>query len=129
MYTEKLLEHFKHPHNQGVLENADAVGQEGNKFCGDIMKMYIKVGAREIAGQTEEYLEDVKFETLGCAAAIGVSSALTDLAKGKSLTEAMQLTRDDVISDLGGLPAPKVHCSMLGIEALQTAIKNYQNKK
>ncbi|MFH0840715.1 MAG: iron-sulfur cluster assembly scaffold protein [bacterium] len=129
MYTDKVLQHFKNPSNQGVLENPDAVGQKGSPVCGDIMKIYIKVGQRDNHGQTEDYLEDIKFETLGCAAAIAVSSALTDLVKGKSLEEAMQINREHVINDLGGLPTPKIHCSMLGVEALHEAIKNYKENK
>jgi nitrogen fixation NifU-like protein len=129
MYTEKVLEHFKNPRNQGVLDDPSSVGQEGNPNCGDIMKMYIKVGQRQQNGQQEEYLEDIRFETLGCAAAIAVSSALTELAKDKSLVAVMELTRQDVIDELGGLPAPKIHCSMLGVDALHTAVNNYKQKQ
>ena len=120
MYSEKLIEHFRHPHNQGVIEDADAIGQEGNPVCGDIMKMYLKIN--------DDHITDIKFETLGCAAAIAVSSSLTDLAMGKSLDEAMAISKDSIVEDLGGLPAPKVHCSMLGVEALQQAINNYRAK-
>jgi len=129
MYTDKVLAHFKNPSNQGVLDNPSAVGEKGNPVCGDIMKMYIKVGSREKDGQKEEYLEEISFETLGCAAAIAVSSALTDLAKNKSLQEVLALTRQDVIDDLGGLPAPKIHCSMLGIDALHEAVNDYLKKE
>jgi len=118
MYTQKVLEHFKNPHNQGVIQDADAIGQEGNPTCGDIMKIYLKIN--------NNIIQDVKFETLGCAAAIAVSSALTDLAKGKSLDEALNITKDTVVNDLGGLPDVKVHCSMLGVDALHQAIKKYQ---
>lgn len=121
MYSEKVLDHFKNPRNQGILEDADAVGQEGNPVCGDIMKIYLKV--------ENNIIKDIKFETLGCAAAIAVSSDLTELVKGKTLEEALALTKDDIVKDLGGLPAVKVHCSMLGVDALRTAIKNYQEKK
>lgn len=120
MYTEKVLDHFKNPRNQGSMADADAIGQEGNAVCGDIMKIYLKVEDNKI--------KDIKFETLGCAAAIAVSSALTEMAKGKTLDEALALTKEAVVEDLGGLPEVKVHCSMLGVDALHTAIKNYQDK-
>lgn len=120
-YSEKVMEHFKDPHNQGVIEDADAVGQDGNPVCGDVMKIYLKV--------EDDVIVDAKFETLGCAAAIAVSSALTDLAIGKTLDEAMEITKDGVVEDLGGLPEQKVHCSMLGVDALKKAIESYQKKK
>lgn len=120
MYTEKVLDHFQHPRNQGVIDQPDAVGLEGNPVCGDIMKIYLKV--------VNNRIEDIKFETLGCAAAIAVSSALTELAKGKTLEEALELTKDKVVDDLGGLPAPKIHCSMLGVDALHQAILQYQRE-
>jgi len=125
MYSQKVIDHFKNPHNQGEIENADAVGQEGNPVCGDVMKIYLKVGQRDGI----DFIEDIKFETLGCAAAIAVSSALTDMAKGLTLDEAMNLTKDSIVEDLGGLPAPKVHCSMLGVDALKRAIENYRSKQ
>ncbi len=121
MYSEKVLDHFKNPRNQGVIDNADAVGQEGNPVCGDIMKIYLKI--------KDDKIDDIKFETLGCAAAISVSSALTEMAKGKTLAEAMAMTKDEVVEYLGGLPAVKVHCSMLGVDALHSAIKSYQENK
>ena len=124
-YSQKVLDHFKNPRNQGSMKNPDAVAKEGNPVCGDVMKMYLKIG-REKSG--EEFIEDIKFETLGCAAAIAVSSALTEIAKGKTLSEALKLTKDDIVEGLGGLPAPKIHCSMLGVDALRKAIKNYQLK-
>jgi nitrogen fixation NifU-like protein len=120
MYSEKVLDHFKNPRNQGVIEDADAIGQEGNPVCGDIMKIYLKI--------KDNVIDNIKFETLGCAAAIAVSSALTEIVKGKTLDEALQLTKDDVVADLGGLPAVKVHCSMLGVDALHAAINNYKQK-
>lgn len=119
MYTKKVIEHFKNPHNQGEIKSADAVGQAGNPSCGDIMKIYLKI--------KNNIIEDIKFETLGCAAAIAVSSALTDIVKGRSLDEAMEITKDDIVKDLGGLPPLKIHCSMLGLEALHKAIKKYKN--
>jgi len=117
-YSKKVMEHFKNPHNQGVIKDADAVGKAGNPICGDVMKIYLKV--------KNFIIEDVKFETLGCAAAIAVSSALTDMIKGKSLDQALDITKDMIVKDLGGLPAPKVHCSMLGMEALHKAIEDYK---
>jgi NifU homolog involved in Fe-S cluster formation len=120
MYTQKVLDHFKNPHNQGKMKDCDAVGQEGNPVCGDVMKIYLKI--------KNNIIEDVKFETLGCAAAIAVSSDLTDMVKGKTLDEALKISKDDVVKDLGGLPPVKLHCSMLGVDALRKAIKNYQEK-
>jgi nitrogen fixation NifU-like protein len=132
MYTDKVLAHFKNPHNQGAIPDADAVGQEGNPTCGDVMKIYLKIGQREgLRGDErgrEGVIDDIKFETLGCAAAISVSSMLTDIAKGKTLDEALNITKDDVVAELGGLPAQKMHCSMLGVDALHQAINNYLNK-
>ena len=119
-YSKKVIEHFKNPHNQGRIKNADAVGQVGNPTCGDVMKIYLKI--------KNNIIEDIKFETLGCAAAISVSSALTDRAKGMTLAEALKINKDDIVKDLGGLPPIKVHCSMLGVEALHQAIKKYNQK-
>jgi nitrogen fixation NifU-like protein len=120
MYTTKVIKHFKNPHNQGVIKNADAVGEAGNPTCGDVMKIYLKVKNNKI--------QEVKFETLGCAAAIAVSSALTDIVKGKTLEQALKITKDQIVKDLGGVPAPKIHCSMLGVEALHKAINEYIEK-
>ena len=120
IYTQKVIDHFKNPHNQGTIPDADAVGQEGNPVCGDVMKIYLKI--------EKDVIGDIKFETLGCAAAIAVSSALTDMAKGKTIDEALAITKDTIVEDLGGLPAQKVHCSMLGVEALHKAIENYRVK-
>ncbi len=116
-YTKKVIEHFRKPHNQGTIKNADAVGEAGNAACGDVMKIYLNIEKNKI--------KDIKFETLGCAAAIAVSSSLTDIAKGKTLEKALKLEKDDIVKALGGLPAPKIHCSMLGIDALKKAIKKY----
>ncbi|MFA5087302.1 MAG: iron-sulfur cluster assembly scaffold protein [Candidatus Paceibacterota bacterium] len=121
MYSDKVLEHFKHPHNQGVISDANAIGEVGNPVCGDVMKIYLKV--------EDNIIKDIKFETLGCAAAIAVSSALTDMVKGKTIEEALKITKDKIVEDLGGLPVQKVHCSMLGVEALHEAIKNYNKEK
>ncbi|MFA5129283.1 MAG: iron-sulfur cluster assembly scaffold protein [Patescibacteria group bacterium] len=123
IYSKKVLNHFKNPHNQGVIKNADAVGKVGNPGCGDVMKIYLKIKNNKI--------EDIKFETLGCAAAIAVSSALTDMVKGKTIEQSLKVTKDKIVKDLGGLPPVKIHCSMLGVEALHEAIKSYElkNKK
>ena len=117
-YSEKVLDHFKHPRNQGSMADADAVGEVGNPVCGDVMKIYLKIRDRRI--------KDIKFETLGCAAAIAVSSALTEIAKGKSLDQALKIEKDDIVRELGGLPDLKIHCSMLGVEAMRAAIAKYQ---
>jgi nitrogen fixation NifU-like protein len=118
MYTNKVINHFKNPHNQGVIKDADAVGEAGNPVCGDVMKIYLKI--------KDDKIKDIKFETLGCAAAIAVSSSLTDIAKGKKLDEALKIKKDDIVKDLGGLPDLKVHCSMLGVEALHQAINKFK---
>jgi len=133
-YSKKVIKHFQNPHNQGTIKNADAVGKVGNPVCGDILKIYIKIGRKraEKGGKGREgkdFIKDIKFETLGCAAAIAVSSALTDIVKGKTLDEALKITKDKIVKDLGGLPAPKVHCSMLGVEALHKAINEFRSKK
>ncbi len=115
------MQHFQDPHNQGKLADPDAVGQVGNPACGDVMKIYLKIKKDRITA--------IKFETLGCAAAIAVSSSLTDIVKGKTLEEALKITKDKIVKDLGGLPPVKIHCSMLGIEALHQAINKYLQKK
>jgi len=117
-YSLKLIEHFKNPHNQGLIENPDAVGTEGNPVCGDVMKIYLKI--------EDNIIKDIKFETLGCAAAIAVSSVLTDLIKNKTIEQALKVNKDEIIKELGGLPAPKIHCSMLAIKAFEKAIINYK---
>ena len=124
-YTKKVLEHFKNPHNFGRMKKPDGVGKVGNILCGDIMHIYIKVGKGK---KGRGIIKDIKFETLGCAAAIAVSSSLTEMVKGKTLDQAMKITKNDVVKDLGGLPSVKVHCSMLGVEALHEAIENYELK-
>ncbi len=123
-YSKKVIEHFSKPHNQGVIKYADGVGTVGNPTCGDIMKLYIKVSKNK----KEEIIEDVKFETLGCGAAIATSSMITDLAKGKTLKEAEKITRQNVADELEGLPPVKMHCSNLAADALQKAIENYKSK-
>lgn len=121
IYTDKVLEHFRKPHNQGSMKDPDAVGQDGNPVCGDVMKVYLKI--------KNDVITDIKFETLGCAAAIAVSSAMTDMAKGKTLDEVLAMKKDDIVEDLGGLPEPKIHCSMLGIDALHKAVIEYKSKR
>lgn len=128
-YSKKVIDHFTKPHNQGVIKNADGIGTVGNPKCGDVMRMYIKVSKNK-AG--EESIKDIRFETLGCGAAISTSSMATDLVKGKTLDEAMHLTNNQVAKELGGLPNSKMHCSNLAADAIHKAIKNYQqnsNKK
>ena len=120
MYTEKVLDHFRNPRNMGKMKNPDGVGTVGNPNCGDVMSVYIKV--------KDEKIEDIKFQTYGCAAAIASSSIATELVKGKTLDEAMKLSRDDVANELGGLPAVKMHCSNLASDALKEAIKDYKEK-
>ncbi|MFX1571486.1 MAG: Fe-S cluster assembly scaffold protein NifU [Promethearchaeota archaeon] len=124
MYSEKVIEHFKNPRNMGEMEDADAIGQVGNPVCGDLMFIYIKV--KNEYGR--EIIDDISFQTFGCAAAIATSSMITELAKGKTLNEAMKITRQDVADSLDGLPPIKMHCSNLAAEGLHEAIRNYQSK-
>ncbi|MFA4995975.1 MAG: iron-sulfur cluster assembly scaffold protein [Patescibacteria group bacterium] len=124
-YTEKVMDHFANPRNVGEIKDADGVGEVGNLKCGDVMKIYIKVESR--AG--EEYIEDIKFKTLGCAAAIASSSMTTELARGKKLDEALKISKDDINEALGKLPAPKYHCSILAAEGIKKAIEDYKSKK
>jgi nitrogen fixation NifU-like protein len=121
MYSEKVMELFRKPHNLGRMKNPDGVGKVGNPICGDVMYLYIKVKDNKI--------KDVKFETFGCAAAIATSSMITDLAKGKTLEEAEKITRENVAKEVGGLPPIKMHCSNLAADALHEAIKNYKKRK
>lgn len=126
MYSEKVMEHFKNPHNLGEIKDADGIGRIGNPTCGDVMWIYIKVGKNE---KGEEILTDVKVKTFGCVAAISTSSMTTDLAIGKTLEEAKKITRDDIKDALDGLPPIKVHCSNLAADGLHKAIEDYENKK
>ena len=121
MYSDKVLDHFKNPRNVGKMENADAEGTVGNPVCGDMMTMYIKVNGDKI--------EDVKFKTFGCGAAIATSSMTTELAKGKTLDEALEISREDVAEALDGLPPVKMHCSNLAADALHEAIKHYKEEQ
>lgn len=120
MYSEVVMEHFSNPRNVGEIPDADGIGEVGNATCGDIMRIYIKV--------KDDLIEDVKFKTFGCGAAIASSSMATELVKGKTLEEAMSLTNKAVAEALGGLPAVKLHCSNLAADALHKAIEDYRAK-
>ncbi len=120
VYNEQVMDHFMNPRNVGEIPDADGIGEVGNPVCGDMMTFYIKV--------KDDKLEDVKFKTFGCGAAIAVSSKVSELAKGMTLDEAMKLTPAYVAEKLGGLPSQKMHCSNLGAQALQKAIDNYKGK-
>lgn len=126
-YNKKVMKHFLKPKNVGEIKNPDGVGKVGNMTCGDIMYVFIKV--KEIKG--EEIISEIKFKTLGCAAAIATSDVVIDLAKGKSIPDALKITNKDVVEELGGLPPVKIHCSLLAEEALGEAIYDYlqKNKK
>ena len=119
-YSAKVLEHFANPHNVGKIDDADGIGEVGNAKCGDIMKMYIKV--------KDDVITDVKFNTYGCASAIATSSIATDMIKGKPISEALKLTNKAVVEALDGLPAVKIHCSLLAEEAIKAAVKDYYDK-
>ena len=120
LYTETVMDHFMHPRNVGEIENPDGVGQVGNAKCGDIMKMYLKI--------QNNIIEDVKFETLGCGSAIASSSMATELIRGKTIEDALAVTNKQVVDALGGLPAHKLHCSVLAEEAIKAAVKDYYDK-
>ncbi len=125
MYSDKVLDHFKNPRNMGEMKDADACGEYGNPICGDLMFIYIKVDRRN----GKDIINDISFQTFGCAAAIATSSMITELAKGKTLEEAKTITRDDIANSLGGLPPQKLHCSNLAADALHDAIEKYYSKK
>jgi nitrogen fixation NifU-like protein len=120
MYSKTVLDHFRNPRNVGVIADADGVGEVGNPLCGDIMTIYLKV--------KNEHIEDIKFQTFGCGAAIAVSSMLTEIAKGKSIEDAKKLTNKNIAEALEGLPKQKLHCSNLGADALHLAIKAYEKR-
>jgi nitrogen fixation NifU-like protein len=120
-YSEKVMDHFMNPRNMGDIKDADAVGTVGNPACGDVMRLYIKVEGDKIA--------DAKFKTFGCGAAIATSSMATEMIKDKTLEEASKVTNETVAEALDGLPANKMHCSVLAQEAIEAAIKNYKEKK
>ena len=119
-YSEKVMEHFKNPRNVGEIPDADGIGNVGNPVCGDIMRLYIKV--------KNDVIKDIKFKTFGCGAAIATSSMLTELVKGKTIKEALNISNRAVAEALGGLPPVKMHCSVLAEEALKSAIDNYYKK-
>ena len=120
LYSEKVMDHFRNPRNVGVIENADGVGEVGNARCGDIMKIYLKID--------NDIITDVKFETFGCGSAIASSSMATELIKGKPVSQALELTNKAVVEALDGLPAHKLHCSVLAEEAIKAALKDYYDK-
>ena len=119
-YSEKVMDHFMNPRNVGVIEDADAIGEVGNPRCGDIMRMYLKI--------KNNVIEDIKFQTFGCGAAVATSSMVTELVKGKTLEEALKVTKMDVADALDGLPPIKMHCSNLAEEAIKLAIEDYRKK-
>lgn len=121
LYSEKVMDHFLHPRNVGVIEDADGIGEVGNAKCGDIMKMYLKI--------ENDIITDVKFETFGCGSAIASSSMATELIKGKPVSEARELTNKAVAEALDGLPDYKMHCSVLAEEAIRSALEDYENRK
>ena len=120
LYSEKVMDHFRNPRNVGVLEDANGIGEVGNAKCGDIMKMYLKI--------EDDIVKDVRFETFGCGSAIASSSMATELIKGKPVKEAMNLTNKAVAEALDGLPAYKMHCSVLAEEAIRSALEDYQSR-
>ncbi len=120
LYSEKVMDHFTNPRNVGEIPNADGIGEVGNAKCGDIMKIYLKING--------DIIEDVKFETFGCASAIASSSMATEMIKGKSLSEALEVTNRQVVDALDGLPPHKLHCSVLAEEAIKSAVKDYYDK-
>ena len=121
-YSEKVMDHFQNPRNVGVIEDANAVGEVGNAKCGDIMKMYMKIN-------DEGVIEDIKFKTFGCGAAVATSSMATEMVKGKTIEEALKLTNKAVAEALDGLPPVKMHCSVLAEEAIQAALTDYYTRK
>ena len=120
LYTDTVMDHFMHPRNVGEIPDADGVGEVGNAKCGDIMKMYLKI--------KDDRIEDAKFETFGCGSAIASSSMATELIKGKTIEEALAVTNKQVVDALGGLPAYKLHCSVLAEESIKAAVKNYYDR-
>lgn len=121
LYSEKVMDHFRHPRNVGILEDADGVGEVGNAKCGDIMKIYLKID--------HDTVTDVKFETFGCGSAIASSSMATEMIKGKTLSQALELSNKAVVEALDGLPAHKIHCSVLAEEAVRAAVRDYYDRR
>jgi nitrogen fixation NifU-like protein len=122
LYSEKVLEHVRNPQNMGEIKKPDGVATVGNRVCGDIMRLYLKIEKKK----GKEYIKDIKFQTLGCGAAIATSSIITTMVKGKPLNEAEKITNQAIAEALGGLPPVKMHCSLLAAEALEKAIENYR---
>ena len=120
MYTKEVMDHFSKPRNVGEMPDADGIGTEGNPVCGDVMKIFLKI--------KDDKIVDAKFQTFGCGAAIAVSSMVTEMVKGKTLDEALSISKETVANALGGLPPQKMHCSNLGADALRKAIEDYRNK-
>jgi len=121
IYSKKVMDHFMHPRNVGMIENPDGYGKVGNPVCGDLMEIFLRI--------KDDRIEDIKFKTFGCGSAIATSSMVTELAKGKNVDEAIRITRDDVATELDGLPPHKMHCSNLAADALKAAIEDYKKKK
>jgi len=126
MYSEKVLREFKHPHNIGEMKNPDGLGKVGNPQCGDLMWVYIKVAKNR---EGKEIIKDIKVKTFGCVAAIATSSKLTEMAKGMTLDEALEIDKRNIAKELDGLPPQKMHCSVLSMDGLRRAIEDYRNKK
>jgi nitrogen fixation NifU-like protein len=122
IYTEKVMDHFRNPRNVGEIPDADGVGEVGNPVCGDMMTIYIKIGPGDV-------IEDIRFQTLGCGAAIATSSIMTEMVMGKTIEEALEITKDDIAGELGGLPAQKMHCSLLAADGLRAAVDDYRKKQ
>lgn len=122
MYNEKVVDYFMNPRNSGKLEDANAIGEVGNPTCGDVMKIYLKVNDKQV-------IEDIKFETFGCAAAIATSSMVTEMAKGRTIDEALKISNRDVAEALGGLPPVKLHCSLLAQQGIEAAVADYFMRK
>lgn len=120
MYNQRVMDHFTNPRNVGEIEDADGIGEVGSPQCGDIMKIFLRV--------KDNIIEDIKFKTFGCASAIASSSIMTEMVKGKTIEEALAITNRDVVDELGGLPPPKIHCSVLAEEAIRAAIDDYRGK-
>ncbi len=133
LYSKKVMDHFRNPRNMGEIKDPDGMAQVGNPICGDVMRLFLKIGRKKekegVEGKRgEEYIKDIKFQTLGCGAAIATSSMLTLMVKGKPLKDAGKITKKAVAEALGGLPPEKLHCSVLAADALKKAIEDYQMK-
>ncbi|MEA3452900.1 MAG: iron-sulfur cluster assembly scaffold protein [Patescibacteria group bacterium] len=125
-YSKKVIEAFRNPHNYGKLKDYDGLGKVGNPVCGDVLWLYIKINKNK---KGEEVIQDISFETFGCVAALASSSIITELAKGKTINQALKLNKNNVLKELGELPDIKVHCSILAIDALHAAVDDYRSKR